>query len=188
MARGSVFRKAGGWAFRVDTGFQPGTGKRRQMLRQGFPTKKAAVVALADVAAGSSKGAAVSKSTIRVEDFLSDWLVTARSKLRPTTHYSYEVAVGRVSRELGRHQLQSLTPMQIENFYARQLTSGGRGAARWTRRRSATHTSCSAKHCQTPSDSVSYPATRPPPRVPRFQPGPIWSLGHRRSCAGSLAQ
>ena len=35
--------------------------------------------------------------------------------------------MGRVSRELGRHQLQSLTPMQIENFYARQLTSGGRG-------------------------------------------------------------
>lgn len=42
------------------------------------------MVALADVVAGSSKGTAVSKSTIRVGDFLTDWLVTARSKLRTT--------------------------------------------------------------------------------------------------------
>ncbi len=110
MARGSVFRKANSWAFRVDAGFQPGTGKRRQMLKQGFRTKKEAEVALAEVVRDNSRGTLVSRSTIRVEDFMRDWLVTARSRLRPTTHHSYAGAVDRITRELGRHQLQSLTP------------------------------------------------------------------------------
>ncbi len=43
MARGSVFRENGGWAFRVDAGFHAETGKRRQLLRQGFGTKRAGV-------------------------------------------------------------------------------------------------------------------------------------------------
>jgi hypothetical protein len=48
VAQGSVFRKGTGWAFRVDAGYHAGSGKRRQTLKQGFPTKKAAQTALAD--------------------------------------------------------------------------------------------------------------------------------------------
>ncbi len=126
MAQGSVFRKGTGWAFRVDTGYHAGTGKRRQLLKQGFPTKKAAQVALAEVISGSSKGSVVSKTAVRVETFLTDWLETARSRLRPTTLYSYEMAVHRIKRSLGRYQLQSLTPLQIEKFYADELAAEGR--------------------------------------------------------------
>ena len=126
VARGSIFKRSGGWAFRVDAGYQPGTGKRRQLLRQGFRTRKEAEAALAELLRDNCRGAAVSRSTIRVEEFLEDWLGTVESKLRPTTHHSYSMAVHRITRDLGRHQLQVLTPMQIEKFYARQLISGGR--------------------------------------------------------------
>jgi Arm DNA-binding domain len=42
MARGSVFKRSGGWAFKVDTGFHPESGKRRQLVKQGYRTKRAA--------------------------------------------------------------------------------------------------------------------------------------------------
>ena len=126
VAQGSVYRKAGGWAFRVDAGFHPETGKRRQVLRQGFATKKAAQEALNDLASASARGQVVTRSTISVQDYLAEWLATTRSKLRPSTHHSYAMSVDRIVAHLGRYQLQSLTPLQIERFYTEQLESGGR--------------------------------------------------------------
>lgn len=124
MARGSVFRRSGGWGYRVDAGFQPDTGKRRQMLKQGFATKKEAEVALAEAVRDASRGSVVSKTSVKVDEFLSDWLTNERSRLRPTTWHSYEMAVVRINRQLGRHALQSLTPLQIEKFYTGLLATG----------------------------------------------------------------
>ncbi len=126
MARGSVFRRSGGWAYRVDAGFQPDTGKRRQILKQGFMTKKEAEVALSDALRDSSRGSVVSKSSIKVREFLHDWLETERSRIRATTWHSYDIAVKRIDRYLGRYPLQALTPMQIEKFYAELLATGSR--------------------------------------------------------------
>jgi Arm DNA-binding domain/Phage integrase, N-terminal SAM-like domain/Phage integrase family len=124
MARGSVFRRSGRWAYRVDAGFQPDTGKRRQMLKQGFATKKEAEVALAEAIRDVSRGSAVSKSSMKVDEFLNDWLLTVKSGLRPTTWYSYEMVVTRINAHLGRYSLRSLTPLQIEKFYADLLATG----------------------------------------------------------------
>jgi len=121
-----VYRKGSGWAFRVDAGFHPETGKRRQVLRQGFPTKKAAQQALSDLIGANARGAVVSRSTITVKEYLAEWLDTMKSKLRPTTHHSYAMSVDRINAHLGRYQLQTLTPLQIERFYTQQLASGGR--------------------------------------------------------------
>ncbi len=127
MARGSVFRRSGGWAYRVDAGFNPESGKRRQTLKQGFATKKAAEDALDEALRDRSSGTAVARSTIRVEEFLKEWLESSRSKLRPTTHHGYTMSVAKINRHLGRYQLQSLTPLQIERFYVDQLANGRRG-------------------------------------------------------------
>ena len=66
LARGSVSRKNGGWAFRVDAGFHAESGKRRQLLRQGFGTKRAAEEALAEAVGAATRGMAVSRSTVKV--------------------------------------------------------------------------------------------------------------------------
>jgi integrase len=97
------------------------------MLKQGFPTRKAAEAALAEVVSSTAKGSVVSKSTVRLETFLTDWLETVRARLRPTTFHSYEMAVHRINRTLGRYQLQALTPLQIEKFYADELAGGRPG-------------------------------------------------------------
>lgn len=114
MARGSVFRKDGGWAFRVDAGFQADSGKRRQLLRQGFATKRAAETALAEIASDVNRGMAVSTSTMKLGEYLAEWFATATQFLRPTTAHGYEQAINRLTKHLGPHRLQALTPMQVQ--------------------------------------------------------------------------
>ena len=69
-----MFRRSGGWAYRVDAGFNPESGKRRQTLKQGFTTKKQAEDALDETLRDRSSGTSVVRSTIRVEEFLNEWL------------------------------------------------------------------------------------------------------------------
>jgi integrase len=127
VARGSVFKRSGAWAFRIDAGFHPETGKRRQVLRQGFATKKAAEAALAEVLQAAQLNTVVAKSTMRLGEYLEEWLAGQRSRLRETTFNSYEIAVRRISKRIGRVQLQALTPLQIEKLYADMLVDGARG-------------------------------------------------------------
>ncbi len=64
MVRGSVFTKSNGWAFRIDAGVNPETGKRRQILRQGFTTKRAAEQALAQAAQSVTQGTVVASGQV----------------------------------------------------------------------------------------------------------------------------
>ena len=160
MARGSVFRKNGGWAFRVDAGFHAETGKRRQLLRQGFGTKRAAEEALAEAVGAATRGMAVSRSTVKVGEYLDDWFATARPSLRPTTARGYEQSIGRLTRFLGNYQLQALTPMQVQRCYTDLLESAVMVVDRWRRRRCGTRTSCCASRSPTPSGWGWSPATQ----------------------------
>ncbi len=130
MARGSVYKRSGSWAFRVDGGFHPETGKRRQILRQGFATKKQAEAALGEVLQAAAKNTVVAKSSMRLGEYLEEWLAGQRTQLRETTLRSYEIAIRRIAKRIGRVKLQALTPLQIEKFYADALAEGGKGGDR----------------------------------------------------------
>lgn len=58
----------------ASTGFHPESGKRREVLRQGFATKKEAQLALADLIQAAEKNAVVAKSTMRLGDYVEEWL------------------------------------------------------------------------------------------------------------------
>jgi hypothetical protein len=126
VARGSVFRKDGTWAFRVDAGFHADSGKRRQVLRQGFATKRAAEAALADMVGDATRGMAVSSSTMKLGAYLDEWFVTAKQSLRATTAHGYQQAIVRLQQHLGPYRLQALTPMQVQRCYTDLLQSGSR--------------------------------------------------------------
>ena len=93
MARGSVRRKDNAWSYRVDLGPDPATGKRRQLAKQGFRTRKEAEAALGAVLTSISRGSVVDRSTTTTEEFLRDWLASQQHRLRATTLYSYEKAI-----------------------------------------------------------------------------------------------
>lgn len=126
MARGSVFRKNGAWAFRVDTGFHAESGKRRQVLRQGFATKRAAETALAEIVGDATRGTAVSTSTMKLGTYLDEWFAVAQQSLRATTAHGYQQAIVRLQQHLGPYRLQSLTPMQVQRCYTELLQTGSR--------------------------------------------------------------
>ena len=112
MARGSVFKRSGAWAFRVDAGFHPETGRRRQVLRQGFATNKQAEAALTDVLQAASRNSVVAKSSTRLADFPEDWLASQKTCLGAATWHSDGHAIKRVDHHLGQVALQSLTTLQ----------------------------------------------------------------------------
>ena len=116
----------GGWAFRVDAGFHADSGKRRQVLRQGFATKRAAEAALAEMVGDATRGMAVSSSTMKLGAYLDEWFVTAKQSLRATTAHGYQQAIVRLQQHLGPYRLQALTPMQVQRCYTELLQSGSR--------------------------------------------------------------
>jgi integrase len=113
-----VSRKDGAWSFRVDIGRDPATGRRRQVLRQGFRRRRPAEAALHDVLHAAGRGRLPAPSRVSIRGFLEQWLTTQKGRLRPTTHRNYQVAVRRICSQLGAIGLQALTPLQIEKFYA----------------------------------------------------------------------
>jgi hypothetical protein len=118
VAAGSVRRKNSGWSFRVDLGPDPATARRRQVLRQGFPTKKAAEAAMQNMLHTAGRGTMPSPSRVSLRAFLHEWRASQDARLRPTTRRSYEVAVRRICSHLGHVSLRALIPLQIERFYA----------------------------------------------------------------------
>ena len=127
MARGSVRRADGAWGYRVDAGLDPATGKRRQLSKQGFRNKRDAETALNAVLKGLEDGSTPRRSTTTLGDFLDDWLLVQKQRIRPTTWHGYEMAVERIKRHLGKAKLQALSPLQIEKFYSTLLESGRSG-------------------------------------------------------------
>ena len=126
MARGTVFKKDNNWAFRVDGGIDHLTGKRQQVLRHGFNTKREAEKSLDELVHAKSTGTGAVRSKARVAEFLDNWLETQHGRLRETTHGSYTVAVERIKMSLGTIPLQSLAPLQIESFYAELASTKAR--------------------------------------------------------------
>ena len=124
MARGRIFKRQGGYAFRVDLGPDPATGKRRQIQRQGFRTKREVEAALDEHLTTIRSGGALSPSATTLGEFLSGWLDGQASQLKETTWESYRVVVDRVNARIGKVKIQSLTPLEIERFYALLAESG----------------------------------------------------------------
>src|SRR3546814_1948891 len=121
--RGHVERRGKTGSYVIDVAPDPATGRRRQRRKGGFPTKGAAEDAMREaIAKGSSSG----KGSQRLGDYLAEWIVTVRPRLRETTFNGYQMAVDRVTAGLGAVRMDDLTPLAIERFYAELLKTGGR--------------------------------------------------------------
>jgi hypothetical protein len=78
------------WGYRVDAGLDPGTGKRRQIWKQGCKNKREAETALNSVLKGLEEGS-TRCSTMTVGNFLDDCLLVQKHRIRPTTWHGYEM-------------------------------------------------------------------------------------------------
>ena len=114
----------GTWFFVVD--LPAGTGSRRQVRRRGFPTKKAAQVALDQIRLDESNGLHVDRSRLTVDVYLTvHWLPIIATRVRPTTLDSYRrIVQAHIVPRLGGLKLQRLDRVAVGRWVT-DLTSTG---------------------------------------------------------------
>jgi integrase len=125
---GSVKRRSGGWAFRVDVGADPATGRRCQVSKQGFATKRAAEQAMADVLrTRRTTPSRAAPSTWSVQEFLEQWLEGEATRVSVATLRTYRVAIGRMVSMLGGIPLSRLSGNDVVAWQDHLLHSDDSG-------------------------------------------------------------
>jgi integrase len=124
-AKGSIKREANGtYSFIVDLGRKP-DGKRNQVRRRGFTTRKEADAALTQLKAEFENGGYVNPSKTTLSEFLASWIPMMRPTVSPKTAERYEQLIkNNLIPSLGRHFLQRLHPMHIQEAYTDWIENG----------------------------------------------------------------
>ena len=69
-----MYRRSGGWAFRIDVAPDPGSSQRQQISRQGFRTKTQSTAAMHEVAAETEPPRIVRADPLSVRQVSLSWL------------------------------------------------------------------------------------------------------------------
>jgi len=88
--RGCIIKRGKKWAFVVEAGKHPVTGRRRQKWRSGFATKAEAEAELAKTLAAMGQGMKVPNPTNEtVASYFANWLTYKKQYVRPGTYSTY---------------------------------------------------------------------------------------------------
>jgi hypothetical protein len=128
----SVHRRGKVWAYAVEVGANPATGRRKQHRVSGFKTRREAAeaerVVLGEVKTGTFVAGKLPTFSQYVED---EWLPGRRQAVRASTWASYrDVLQGRVLPRIGRLRLDQVAPKHVAELYDELLASGGRDKRR----------------------------------------------------------
>jgi integrase len=113
------FRKRGSaWSFTIDLGPDPVTGKRRQKARSGFPTKRAAEQACAELIFQLSKGKYVEEKNITVSRFVEDWITEYKSlnDVKPSSVRQRQYQIRYLIDRMGALQLKTISRKLYQTF------------------------------------------------------------------------
>jgi integrase len=120
---GGIHHRADGrWEARLNLGWHE--GKR---VRKGYfaATREEVARLLAAAKTEHDRGVPIPHSGITVAKYLTDWLGTVRSSVRPRTYESYELHVRHhVNPEIGNVRLSALRPDHVRGLLKRKLDSG----------------------------------------------------------------
>lgn len=118
--------KHGSWGFDLSGGKDPATGRRLQIRRMGYPTKREAQVHCARLVEQLTSGRYRNDRGLTLAQWLPDWLDRRiREGLRPSTAVMYRRYVERdLVPALGGKRLSDLRHHHIDRFLQSQLASG----------------------------------------------------------------
>lgn len=124
MAGGSIKRDGDRWMFVIEV--PSPDGRRRQVRRRGFETKKAAEKELRSVLGVSDNGLYVEPTRLTVGRYLTEaWLPAIATRVRPTTSDMYRRIVERhVVPALGIVRIQVLDTATVSAFVSSLLKQG----------------------------------------------------------------
>lgn len=117
-------KQHGSWSYKVDV---PGVaGHRAQRVKGGFPTKREAEEAMAEVVTMSARGQLAPRTRMPLADYLDQWLQRVKPTLEASAWTNYRTCLARYVRAgLGDVPLASLTGVMLSAHYARLLEGGG---------------------------------------------------------------
>lgn len=117
-------KQHGSWSYKVDV---PGVGGHRaQRVKGGFPTKREAEEAMAEVVTMSARGQLAPRTRMPLADYLDQWLQRVKPTLEASAWTNYRTCLQRYVRAgLGEVPLASLTGVMLSAHYARLLEGGG---------------------------------------------------------------
>lgn len=117
----------GTWYFIVDLAPGP-DGRRRQKKQRGFPTKKAAQTAMAEVTTRLSHGTWADPGRRRLAEYLEEWVEGLAVSRENSTVENYATALRSwVIPRIGGLRLSGLEPGHLRKLYAALLKKGGKG-------------------------------------------------------------
>lgn len=133
--RGSLKeRSPGHWAIVLDVRDQA-TGKRKRKWHSFVGTKREAQVERSRLVAELSRGDHVEATTLKLAQFLDQWITHIKTQVSPRTAERYEeIATKNVVPLLGAVALAKLRPEQISKAYATALETGRRDGSCGRRR------------------------------------------------------
>lgn len=99
---------AGTWAFRVDIGTDPRTGKRRQKSRQGFQRKKDAEAAARELQTQIQRQSYVMDSPLTFAQFSREWMERYRLTVKESTYKARIPDVNALLSQFGKVPIQKI--------------------------------------------------------------------------------
>jgi integrase len=127
VRKGSVYRRSGGWAFRLDIAADPETGRRRQRSQQGFRTKVDAVAAMNQVMADHEPPRIWPSDPLSIRQVARGWLERKTAECTPSTMAAYRRSVGRICDRFGDLRVGDLTVAMVDEFEHDLLDNGAAG-------------------------------------------------------------
>ncbi|WP_053372905.1 MULTISPECIES: Arm DNA-binding domain-containing protein [Bacillales] len=111
-------RKNGTYAYTIEMGKHPETGKRRQKMKAGFTSRKEAEAALAHALSKLGRGNYIEQTKETVQEYFTKFLAMKRPNLRPGTVKVYKWLINyHIIPKLGQIPLVMLTPRHLIGMY-----------------------------------------------------------------------
>ena len=119
-----MYRRSGGWAFRVDVAPDPESGLRQQVSRQGFPTKAQAMAAMSQVRADSEPPRIWPADPLKLRQVARSWLERKADNCATSTLGTYRRCVDKICDGLGDTLVGDLTVAAVDDFERDLLVHG----------------------------------------------------------------
>lgn len=119
-----MYRRSGGWAFRIDVAPDPESGRRQQVSRQGFRTKVQALAAMSDVRAETEPPRVWPADPLSVRQVARSWLERKADECAASTLGTYRRCVDKICDGLGDTLIGDLTVAAVDDFERDLLVHG----------------------------------------------------------------
>lgn len=106
---------AGTWAYRVDIGMNPATGRRRQKSKAGFSRKKDAEAAARELLTEVQRQSYVEESSLTFSQFSREWLERYRVTVKESTYKARVPDVKALTGEMGAVPIQKINLRLYQN-------------------------------------------------------------------------